>query len=218
MTAAAEGGPAERAGMLPGDLVLEVAGRPVRTFAQMRAEVAPRPGLETALVVLRGAERIPLSAVPEDRGGKGYLSATLGSMAYERMDTYRALWAGAAFTVEASGAVLSSLWGMATGSRGLDELGGPIRIAQVSGEASQRGMVAMAVLIAFFSVNLGLLNLLPVPALDGGHLLLYAVEAARGRPVSARAADLCARCGVGCLLALMVLATWNDLLRLAGQP
>jgi regulator of sigma E protease len=103
------------------------------------------------------------------------------------------------------------------GRGGADELGGPLRIAQLSGQAASLGFQFLLGLCATISVSIGLLNLFPVPLLDGGHLLFYAVEAVRGRPLSERAQEMGFRIGLGLVLMLMVFATYNDILHLAAS-
>jgi regulator of sigma E protease len=103
---------------------------------------------------------------------------------------------------------------MIVGTRGSEELGGPLRIAQLSGEVAQGGLVPLVWFMAVLSINLGLINLFPVPVLDGGHLLFYAAEAIRGRPLGQRAQEYSFRVGLAMVLTLMVFATWNDLVHL----
>ena len=103
---------------------------------------------------------------------------------------------------------------MIAGVRGTDDLGGPLRIAQMSGEVAQTGIVALVWFLAVLSVNLGLINLFPIPLLDGGHLLFYGFEAIRGRPLDERMQEYGFRIGLALVLSLMVFATWNDLVHL----
>ena len=100
---------------------------------------------------------------------------------------------------------------MITGSRGTEELGGPLRIAQLSGQVAQLGIASLVSFIAVLSVNLGLINLFPIPVLDGGHLLFYLAEAVRGRPLPPRAQEYGFRAGLAVLAGLFIFATWNDL-------
>ena len=100
---------------------------------------------------------------------------------------------------------------MLSGARGTDELGGPLRIAQLSGQVAQLGLASLVSFIAVLSINLGLINLFPIPVLDGGHLLFYLVEALRGRPLPARAQEYGFRAGLAVLACLFIFATWNDL-------
>jgi regulator of sigma E protease len=109
---------------------------------------------------------------------------------------------------------LSAVGEMITGERGTEELGGPLRIAQMSGDVAQVGAVAVLWFMAILSINLGLINLFPVPMLDGGHLMFYGVEALRGRPLGERAQEYGFRIGLALVLTLMLFATWNDLVHL----
>lgn len=102
------------------------------------------------------------------------------------------------------------------GRESADQLGGPIRVAQVSGQVATLGLLALINLAAVLSVSIGLLNLFPVPMLDGGHLAYYLVEGIRGRPLSLAAQEMGMRIGFAIVMALMIFATWNDLSRLAG--
>jgi regulator of sigma E protease len=109
---------------------------------------------------------------------------------------------------------LDAVGQMIVGTRGTEELGGPLRIAQMSGDVAQTGLVALVWFMAVLSINLGLINLFPIPMLDGGHLVFYAAEAARGRPLGERAQEYGLRIGLALVLTLMVFATWNDLVHL----
>jgi len=103
---------------------------------------------------------------------------------------------------------------MITGRRGTDDIGGPLRIAQLSGQVAELGLASLVSFIAVLSVNLGLINLIPIPLLDGGHLLFYLAEAVRGRPISPRAQEYGFRAGLALLVSLFIFATWNDLTHL----
>jgi len=111
---------------------------------------------------------------------------------------------------------LSYIGGVVVGKESADQLGGPIRIAQVSGQVATAGFVALIHLAAVLSISIGLLNLFPIPLLDGGHLLFYAIEAIRGRPLSDRAQEVGFRIGLAIVLLLMIFATFNDILHLAS--
>jgi regulator of sigma E protease len=108
---------------------------------------------------------------------------------------------------------LAYLWGVVTGRESADQLGGPIRIAQVSGQVASVSFVALVNLAAVLSVSIGLLNLFPIPMLDGGHLLYYSIEAIRGRPLSETTQEIGFRIGLALILMLMIFATWNDLIQ-----
>jgi regulator of sigma E protease len=112
---------------------------------------------------------------------------------------------------------LSYLGGVIVGREAADQLGGPIRIAQVSGQVATVGFVALMNLSAILSVSIGLLNLFPVPLLDGGHLLFYGIEAVRGKPLSERAQEMGFRVGLALVVMLMIFATFNDIIHLAAS-
>ena len=113
-----------------------------------------------------------------------------------------------------TGTIFSALGQIIRGTRSTSELGGPIRIAEMSGNVWQAGLISVLMFATVLSINLGLINLFPVPMLDGGHLLFYAIEALRGRPLGLRAQEYGLRIGITMVLALMVFATWNDLVQL----
>jgi len=143
-------------------------------------------------------------AFSEQRSGVTYL----------RHDPLTAVWRAARETSTLITATLKGVGQMIVGTRTTDELGGPLRIAQMSGEVAQGGIVPLLWFMAVLSVNLGLINLFPIPVLDGGHLLFYAAEALRGRPLGQRAQEFGFRIGLALVLTLMVFATWNDLVHL----
>jgi regulator of sigma E protease len=220
LDAVEEGGAAARAGVQPGDRIVEINGRSIHRFEDIRRIVQIGLGAPLAVVVERGGERLPLEIKPDvvelkDRLGNAYPMGRLGvqsrSVDYVRHDPLTALWRGVASSwaqVEIAGTAISQ---MVAGTRGTEELGGPMRIAWISGEVAQSGIVAIITFTAILSVHLGLINLLPVPLLDGGHLLFYAAEAVRGRPLGARAQEYGFRLGLALILVLFVVATWNDL-------
>jgi regulator of sigma E protease len=141
-----------------------------------------------------------------------------GDVTTERVDPATAAWLGVKETWFVIDRTLSYIGGVFTGREAADQVGGPLRIAQISGQvATVGGLAALVQLAAVLSISIGLLNLFPVPLLDGGHLLFYAVEAARGRPLSDRAQEMGFRIGLGLVLMLMVFATYNDILHLAAS-
>jgi regulator of sigma E protease len=134
------------------------------------------------------------------------------------VDPATAAWLGVKETWFVIDRTLSYIGGVFTGREAADQVGGPLRIAQISGQvATVGGLAALVQLAAVLSISIGLLNLFPVPLLDGGHLLFYAVEAVRGRPLSDRAQEMGFRIGLGLVLMLMVFATYNDILHLAAS-
>lgn len=214
---------AAQAGMLPGDVIVEVDGQVIERFEEVQQIVRFNQGTPLALVVQRDGQRLPISVTPQvttvtDRMGNSHTIGLLGigraGMEYRRHDPLTALWQAGRETVNLTVGTLGAVGQMIGGSRGTEELGGPLRIAQMSGEVAQSGIVALIWFMAILSVNLGLINLFPIPMLDGGHLLFYAVEAIRGKPLGDRAQEYGFRIGLALVLTLMVFATWNDLVHL----
>ena len=144
-------------------------------------------------------------------------STSPGDVTTERVDPATALWLGVKETWFVVDRTLAYIGGVFTGREAADQVGGPLRIAQISGQVATIGLAALVHLAAVLSISIGLLNLFPVPLLDGGHLLFYAVEAVRGRPLSERAQEMGFRIGLGLVLMLMVFATYNDILHLAAS-
>jgi regulator of sigma E protease len=214
---------AARAGLAPGDRIVAIDGRAIARFEDIQATVRLRPGQALTLTVERDGARLVLQAVPDlrevsDRFGNvqriGLLGVSGGVAEYRRLSPFEALAAGAGETLRITEQTLTALWQMIAGTRGTDEIGGPLRIAQLSGQVAEGGIIPLIGLMAILSVNLALINLFPIPILDGGHLVMYAYEAVRGRPLPPRAQEYAFRGGLAILLAIFVLATWNDLTHL----
>jgi len=221
------GSAAERAGFQPGDRVLSIDGSEIDNFSDMQRIVAMSPDQELHFVVDRGGANVDITAVPErkeitDRFGNtlriGLLgiqrSASPDDWTLERHDPATAFVMAVKecyFVVSRS---LGYLYDVITGREEADQLGGPIRIAQVSGQVATAGFVALLNLAAIISVSIGLINLFPIPMLDGGHLLFYGIEAVRGRPLSESTQEIGFRIGLAFVLMLMIFATWNDLIHL----
>lgn len=214
---------AARAGIAPGDRIVAIDGRATARFEDVQSVVRLRPGQTLTLTVERGGARLALVAVPDlrevsDRFGNvqriGLLGVSGGVAEYRRLPPAQAVAAGVAETLHITGQTLTALWQMIAATRGTDEIGGPLRIAQLSGQVAEGGIIPLVGLMAVLSVNLALINLFPIPILDGGHLVMYAYEAVRGRPLPPRAQEYAFRGGLAILLAIFVLATWNDLMHL----
>jgi regulator of sigma E protease len=218
------GSAAERGGLLAGDLVLSIDGHPIGSFADMQRAISVKPNETLSIVVERASGTVTLPVTPalveqSTPLGKQRIGV-LGVQASRQASDWKTQHFG---LLESARVGVSETWyvvertydylaKLVTGRESVDQLSGPIRIAQVSGlVASNGGLLGLINLAAILSVSIGLMNLFPVPMLDGGHLLFYAVEALRGRPLSERAQEIGFRVGLGLVLMLMLFVTWNDI-------
>lgn len=221
------GSAAERAGFQPGDVVLSIDGSSITNFSEMQRIVATSPDRELHFVVNRGGEKVDLTAVPErkeitDRFGNTFKIGLLGikrsaspdDWTLERHDPLTAFVMGTKESYFVVSRSLGYLYDVVKGREDADQLGGPLRIAQVSGQVASAGFLALLNLAAIISVSIGLINLFPIPMLDGGHLLFYGIEAVRGKPLSESTQEIGFRIGLAFVLMLMIFATWNDLIHL----
>jgi len=218
------GGAAARAGLQSGDLVRLVDGREIKSFSDLQRVISIRPGETFPVTVERGGADVVLSVTPD----LVETSSPLGKQRFGIIGVQASAkpedWTTQHFSLGQSVLLgMSETWfvvertydyvaKLIKGKESTDQLSGPIRIAQVSGMvASSGGLLALINLAALLSVSIGLMNLFPVPMLDGGHLLFYAIEALRGKPLSERAQEIGFRLGLGLVLMLMLFVTWNDL-------
>jgi len=221
------GSAAEKAGFLPGDRVISIDGQAINNFSEMQQIVSASPGVTLTFVVNRGGKEIELKATPEvkdvtDRFGNKFQIAQLGiqrnatpdEWSRVRHDPITALGLAIKQCYQIVERSLSYLVNVARGREPPDQLGGPIRIAQISGQVASLGFIPLLNLAALLSVSIGLLNLFPIPMLDGGHLLFYAIEGARGRPLSERSQEIGFRIGLALVLMLLIFATKNDVMHL----
>jgi regulator of sigma E protease len=214
---------AEAAGFKPGDLIVTINGRKIDTFTDMQRVVSTNAGELLDIEVDRGGQHNLIKATPKltemkDNFGNVHRLGVLGITGAREppvpVDPLTAVKLGVEETWFVIDRTLSYIGGVVSGRESADQLGGPIRIAQVSGQVATAGFVALIHLAAVLSISIGLLNLFPIPLLDGGHLLFYAIEAVRGRPLSDRAQEYGFRFGLAVVLLLMIFATYNDLLHL----
>jgi regulator of sigma E protease len=206
---------AATAGLQNGDRISEIAGNKVARFEDIQRIVGQHPNDTLPFVLTRDGTSRTVQVTLGARGEAGHQVGVLGisgaQVISQRLDPLSAVVAGVQQTWEIASQTLVGVGQMIGGTRGTAELGGPLRIAQLSGQAAQLGLVPLVSLIGFLSVSLGLINLFPIPVLDGGHLLFYAVEALRGRPVPPQAQEYGYRAGFAVIMALAVFVTWNDL-------
>jgi regulator of sigma E protease len=209
------GSAAERAGLQTGDRIESIDAGSVTRFEDIQREIAAHPAQHLMLQVRRGdaVQQLPVTTDARDSGGRrvGSLGITAKTTEFRHVSIGGALVAGVTQTWDVTYQTLVGVWQMVSGSRGTEDLGGPLRIAQLSGQVAQLGFASLVSFIAVLSVNLGLINLFPIPILDGGHLLFYFAEAVRGRPLPIRAVEYGTRAGFALLVGLFVFATWNDL-------
>jgi len=218
---------AAAAGFKPGDVVVEINGRKITNFADMQRIVGVSAGQTLEITVDRASNRVVLKATPalreiKDNFGNVHRLGVLGisrsnapdEVRVEKVGPVDALILGADKTWFVVEQTMSYLGRMIAGRESADQLGGPIRIAQVSGQVATLGFGPILDLAAVLSVSIGLLNLFPIPLLDGGHLLFYLIEAVRGRPLSEKAQEMGFRIGLAFVLMLMVFATFNDIMHL----
>lgn len=217
------GSAAEQAGIRVGDVFVSTDGAAVKRFSDLRRAVFDRPGVPIEMVIDRDGRQVTLTVVPEavtevDRFGAKHTFGQLGvrsnKVSIERLDPVSAIGVAAVETWSIVGQTLDAVGQIIAGTRGTEELGGPLRIAQMSGDVAQSGWVTTVWFMAMLSINLGLINLFPIPVLDGGHLLFYGVEALRGRPLGERAQEWASMAGLTLVIALMLFVTWNDLIHL----
>jgi regulator of sigma E protease len=219
---------AQAAGFKPGDLVLSINGEKIDSFGDMQRIVSVSAGEPLEVVVDRGGVNVTLKATPQLRELKdnfgnvhriGVLglgrSTQPGDIKTQHYSPLAAIEQGAWETWSIVDRTVGYIGGVFSGREAADQLGGPIRIAQVSGQVATVGFVALMHLTAVLSVSIGLLNLFPIPLLDGGHLLFYGIEAIRGRPLSERSQEIGFRIGFAIVVMLMIFATFNDILHLA---
>jgi len=214
---------AAAAGLQAGDVIVAIDGQPIETFTDMQRIVSTSSGRTLALTVDRGGDKLDVKATPT---ANSYCNAVLGirnrggSPRLQRENPVTAVGLGVDQTIFVVERSVCFVAGVILGRESASQLGGPIRIAEAAGDAWQAGLDAGGLgtaivwllnLTAFLSASIGLLNLFPIPMLDGGHLLYYGIEAARGRPLSERAQEVGFRIGLAIVVMLMIFATKNDL-------
>ena len=222
------GGAAADAGLDRGDVITAVDGDPIPTFEALRDKVfSAEEGASLVLDVTRGDQQLQLTLTPVmtdsvDENGDpvrrpmiGVQNRSFGGVEplIEAANLWDSLIYGCVRTWGIISATVSYIYNMIFGDADASQLGGPIQIAKVSGQAAEQGLDSLLIMIALISTSIGLINLFPIPVLDGGHLVFYALEAVRGRPIKERWQEIGNGLGLSMILLLMVFATINDLLR-----
>jgi regulator of sigma E protease len=217
--------PAERGGLKPGDVVLAVAGQPLYTHEDLLEAIRTRPGQSFTLTIERDGKQLTMTVTPEpvkerlptgEEVTVGKIQAGLAPKAvrFEPYGPLTAAWQGTVKTWEMTVLTAKGLWKLVSRQIDLSNIGGPIQIATETTRQANDGLVSVAVFVALISVNLGVLNLLPIPMLDGGHLLFFVIEAVLGRPLSLRKREVAQQVGFVLLMVIMFFALYNDLTRL----
>jgi len=219
---------AATAGFEPGDVVIAINGHAIDNFEDMQRIVSESAGEALPITVDRKGSHLVLKATPalkevKDTFGNVHRIGILGiqrstapeDLKFQPVAPPQALWMSLQETWSVVDRTLRYIGGVIAGREAANQLGGPIRIAQMSGQVASLGFVPLIQLAAVLSISIGLLNLFPIPLLDGGHLLFYSIEALRGRPLSERAQEVGFRIGLAIVLMLMIFATFNDIVHLA---
>ena len=213
-------GSAAAAGVMPGDRIVAVDGARVERFDELVSRTAASVGGPLLLRIeragsIRVIEVTPRVSLENDGFGNkvkvGRLGIYSGRVRYEQLPVWRAIPEAVAHTGSVIRSQAVGLWQIVSGQRSVKEMGGPVKMAQLTGQVASVGWPNLVELVALISINLGFINLLPVPMLDGGHLFLYALQAVRRRPLAARVQEWAFLSGFAVLVSLMVLLTWNDL-------
>jgi regulator of sigma E protease len=218
------GDPAEQAGLRPGDVVVALEGQPVMAWDELAERIHKRAGQATRFEVKRGTETLTVTVTPKKGRVPGPDGKEMevglvgirpgGATMMVRSNPLSAMWEGLAWSTDVTAKTAIGLYKIVVGQLDRSNIGGPIQIAKTAGEQARQGIVSLALFTAVISINLFLLNLLPVPMLDGGHLLFFAFEAVLGRPLSVRKREVAQQVGFALLMLLMVFAFYNDFKRI----
>ena len=220
ISAVSQGSAAERAGLRPGDRIVEINGQGIERFEDIAAFVRIRPSERLVVEVERGGQKIAIAAVPDSQTVKdnfgneakvGLLGIAPTGRVVEPLAAHQLVGAAVGQTVDTVQMMVVTLGQVVTGTRSVKEMGGPLKIAQYSGQQASLGWVDFVWFMTIISINLGFINLLPIPLLDGGHLLFYLIEGVRRKPLKPEAQEWAFRTGLAALLALMIFVTLNDL-------
>lgn len=219
-------GAAFEAGIRQGDRIVEINGRKIKTFGDISTEISLTVDGTAEVVLLRGDEKlnfdVKLKNVEIEENGTGVSRPMLGiksqssvELDHEKLSVPQALSEAVSETWRVTTGTLRGIKQMITGERGTQDLGGILRIAEMSGDISKKsGWIDFVAFMALLSINLGLINLFPIPVLDGGHVVIFLIEIVSRREINEKAKEILFKCGFALLVALMVFATWNDVVHL----
>ncbi|BDZ73097.1 regulator of sigma E protease [Methylophaga marina] len=218
--------PAQKAGLKVGDVLLSSQQQTIDNWSKWVELIQASAGKEWNIEIQRNEQRLTLTLTPQaGDDGKGRIGAAVDAsqstipqelQAELSYGPVEAVWQAVIQTWDFSSSTLKSLWGMITGKVSTDNLGGPISIAQIAGSSAEQGVTSFISFLAMISITLGILNLLPIPMLDGGHLAMFAVEAVRGKPISEITQMQIQKVGFLILIMVMFIAFFNDLTRVFG--
>ncbi|MFN2357558.1 MAG: RIP metalloprotease RseP [Desulfotignum sp.] len=216
--------PAQQAGLMSGDVIKTIDGKEIHSFEDITRIISSSTGQSLDMLVNRDGRPVPVSITPEQREAKNVFQETVdryvigikgsGEVFHQSLNPFQAMWRAVSDTAGLVKLTIVSVGKMISGSLSADNLGGPIMIAQMAGEQAKAGLVNFAWFIALLSVNLGIINLFPIPVLDGGHLVFFGIEAVTGKSVSEKLREKMIQFGAAILVALMVFVFYNDILRI----
>jgi regulator of sigma E protease len=213
-----KGYPAKEAGLKPGDVILSVNVAPITHWAELET-IVHKDGLKKSFLIKRGDKELTVDVTPRyNKDMKVYLVGITrkDEQIFRRYGFFDAIGKGLNLAVDMTGRLFVVIKGLVLGQYSLKTLGGPLMIAQVAGKAAETGLTDFLSLVAFLSLQLGIINLFPIPVLDGGHLLFFGIESIKGKPLSEKFMGIAQQIGIALLIALMVFVTYNDIFRLFG--
>jgi len=219
-----EGFPAAEKGLRAGDRIVAFEGTPIKRWDELAGKIHRSPGQPVRLTIEREGDRFEITITPKPTKQKNIFGeeqeigllgiAPSEEIVIERVDPFTALYRGFFKTLDLTRVILVSLLKLIQGQIPASTIGGPLLVAQMAGEQARMGFLSLLLFTAVLSVNLGILNLLPIPILDGGHLMFAALEGLRGKPISLKKREIAQQVGLVLLIGLMIFAFYNDIFRL----